>query len=189
MIVINNEHIHVVHCEKNEVKAFSPEASRTITFAPELDIRPTLHVFDYTADEIDACWFTREEKYEIKNDNRHTIQLIGMGCPLDDEGVYCERGLEHIGARTRLERMTQARDAVLHEQQMQANLGAKNAYIIATSYQNRSFPSKMDAYLLGVSDETSAGSIQSAPSSEPKGFQEEGFNKNQFPPRKYWMAT
>ena len=80
-----------------------PLSSR-VTFCPTAKMRLTLHINDYTNDEIDASYYSREDYSGFRQDVKSTIDLMDVGAeiknihcnPKQSEcSDVCERGADH----------------------------------------------------------------------------------------------
>lgn len=85
------------------------------------EVQPTLHLNDYTVDEIVACWYNQSEYQTMKDEMiQHIYTVRKLGVPLDQmsmmDRIDC-RGLECRLDRTEIRRrMEGAIDAVMDAQ-------------------------------------------------------------------------
>jgi hypothetical protein len=155
MIPVHNEEPQIRFEQSNDSKnTHAPEVQRTVYFKETVSIRKTVHINDYSDAEVEACWYSGNEFYEMKREVRYTVDLIDRGSILD-ERTYSKRGLENRirnDAQMRAKRKTTARGAVIREQLMQKRWGENNGYSIAKKYRERTYHGKQVAYLRGVAD-------------------------------------
>jgi hypothetical protein len=112
---------------------------KEVFFSNQIRIRLTLHVRDYTQEEIEATWFSKTDFENIKADVRFDIGLLHEGTHgAQDTTSFCRRGLEcrtKEGMRKRMSNKIIARNAVLDEQDRQwANYETDDAEAIAKVY-------------------------------------------------------
>ena len=73
----------------------SSKKSVSVTFASYSEQYSVLHINDYTQDEIDAAWYTREELKQVKAQVRHTLNKVRHGIPLVPNDDDCFMGLKY----------------------------------------------------------------------------------------------
>jgi hypothetical protein len=126
-----------------------------VRFSENIDvIRKTLSRNDYTAEEIQACWYTREERQRIHIQCNKEIRKMNEGSKLKDK-KYCSRGLEGcttIGAATKRRNRLLAIDAVLDEQMIQWEEFVFDEDTIAALYWKASSSCQLWANLVGQRD-------------------------------------
>jgi hypothetical protein len=126
------------------------QATRLVSFFPQVEMRHILHVNDYSDDEYEACWFGPEELDRIMYDIRDTIDLMENKQRIDDK-EFCQRGLEKMtvqGEDLAYRNRRKARDTVLSIQ-----YGVQNdSQFLAEAYTNCTQGSQDIAYHVGVSD-------------------------------------
>lgn len=91
-------------------------------------IKFVLHLNEYTDEEFDACYYSRDEIAEIWQDVLRTVWLIKDETEMDDHKKYCRLGLERRIRKTKTERLrnrTTTPVAVLQEQPVQRWDGVK----------------------------------------------------------------
>ena len=99
---------------------------RVVSFAPKAKVRRTLHIKQYTQEEIEDCWVSREESAAIKKQVRLAAHLLEKGLLIDSENVCSKRGIE---ARTKEETLQRRKvrnetlHAILDEQSLQREMG------------------------------------------------------------------
>jgi hypothetical protein len=94
------------------------QATRLVSFFPEVEMRHILHINDYTDDEYEACWLSPKELDIIMNDIWDTIDLMENEQRIDDK-QFCQHGLEKMtiqGEDLAYRNRQKARDTVLSVQ-------------------------------------------------------------------------
>ena len=76
---------------------------RIVSFNNSVQVRPTIHFCDYTDEEMEQCWYTRQEYAEISVSCSKQIAKMENGKILKDK-KYCQRGLEKHTTKASLER-------------------------------------------------------------------------------------
>ena len=112
-------------------------ARKTVSFSSKVHVRATLHINEYTNEEIHATWFNAGEFETIKKDVKFALDLFQAGLLDEDSESYCRRGLEYrtkIGMRRRMMNKELARSVVLDEQERQWTFGLDDAAEIARIY-------------------------------------------------------
>jgi hypothetical protein len=97
----------------------------------------TLHINDYTAEEVNACWVNDEECQASKEDVKACLSLIEMGALRNDTKVCCRRGLEFQtpnGAARRMANKEIGWDAVSLVQETQREQGWNDPTFLAKVY-------------------------------------------------------
>jgi hypothetical protein len=139
--ILDLEHYEHAYSSKTQTKQLlAPKAKRTVAFAPTVTGNTTLHVNDYSNDEIQSCWFNDVEYKAIKKDIRFAAKLLtdNNGLLGKDDEHDCQRGLEmhtRKGAHRRLQNKLVARQAVLDEQNLQWEEGVYDPEYLAMVYQ------------------------------------------------------
>ena len=67
---------------------------KSVTFSESVKVKKTIHINNYTDDEIDACWYSDEECQMTRSDVKYAIQLVGNGLLEQDTEQYSRRGVE-----------------------------------------------------------------------------------------------
>lgn len=134
---------------------------KKVSFSNQKQIRSTVHIRDYTKEEIEATWLTETDYANIKAEMRLAIALVHAGIVLGEEDTmsYCHRGLEcrtKKGSTRRMINKTIARDAVLDEQDRQYDSFVTDSEAIAKFYIAICHPSQVSARIMGMSDEKDA---------------------------------
>ena len=110
-----------------------------VRFSEKIVVRKIISRKNYTAEEIQACWFTAEELQRIHRHCGKEIRRLNEGMKLKDK-KYCSRGLEGytiVGAATKKKIRLLAINAVLDEQMIQWDAGVFDEDSIAEIYCNK----------------------------------------------------
>ena len=155
---------------------------KCVSFHPDCTVMNTLHLNDYTDQEMRDCWYSCMEFRHIRKEARTTVKYLLSGG--DDESVasssslsfsssscssssssstvrneeeeHCARGLEYCSPQLRELRIQVkivAREAVLDEQEYQLLVGVADPERLSQVYKDQTAESKHAAALLGKSDE------------------------------------
>jgi hypothetical protein len=125
---------------------------RNVKFNNTVRVRETIHMNDYSDDEIRRSWYTKIELKRIKEDLQTTAHLI-QSRELEDSD--CWRGLEsRIGERAerRNKIISYAIRVVLWEQEQQSRKRINDAFAIAEAYLPVSKVSAVMAHNIGLQD-------------------------------------
>lgn len=143
----------------------SQSCNKRVDFNGRVKIRKTLHVSDYSDEEMLACWFSHEESKRFRQDALFIAQLakdghISSSPENEDSPVHCLRGLEmYTGsneAKRRQQRKAAVRWALLKEMDLQHEEGGCDANYIAELYNKASASCVAIARALALQDELSA---------------------------------
>jgi hypothetical protein len=120
--------------------------------------RETIHIADYTTEEIAACWYDAVELKMIKVDIKATTLLLMKNdyLSLNINDRRCSRGLEsytQTGQASKRQHREDAIDAVLDEQEFQMDEGKTDQEMIADAYFERTRQSQAMAIVTGLSDQ------------------------------------
>jgi hypothetical protein len=127
---------------------------RSISFSPLSSLAETLGLDDYSDEEIERCWYGREEYRTMAEDSMNMYKLMAMGKRQTREDCY--RGLEKWteDGRLLLDRdICHAIEVVLDEQERQWDEKCEDEELIAILYQAATQTSNMLAISLGIADE------------------------------------
>jgi hypothetical protein len=64
----------------------APKAQqKSVIFNQTVSVRTTLHIHNYSDDEVQACWYNRAEFKAIRKDVKFTVSLLkdGLSCTLE----------------------------------------------------------------------------------------------------------
>jgi hypothetical protein len=134
---------------------------KSVAFAASAKMRLALHVNQYTAEEIQACYYSSEDFRSFKTDVKRTAKMIEFKQKMD-ETVYCTRGVEYKtreGKRIRSKLRSKADAAVFKEQMNQFFLeeeegkNCRDEEKLAAFYSEVVKASVVAAYITGLSDE------------------------------------
>ena len=138
---------------------------KSISFAPNVRAKRHLHINDYSAEELEACWFDSEESATIKEE----CLAVAMFCSTAQQNVednyrtgFCKRGVEHltqIGAEQRMNNKIEAWDAILDAQEHMrgdADDDVPDPTYLANVYQSISYKCLTEAHLRALQDERDA---------------------------------
>jgi hypothetical protein len=133
-------------------------AMKSVRFEDQVKVRRTIARNAYTVRERRACWFTQEENNRILKSNLKLVQKMNEDCDAI-ERRYCVRGLERhtrIGNIVRQESRSDAKIAVLDEQERQRQTGIIDEKSIASIYNARTSSSQLWAQVIGMQDHREA---------------------------------
>jgi hypothetical protein len=160
--VISFEPEHSYFPSPNATKAplNPPEPRRTVAFSQTVSIRKTMHVNNYSDDEVDACWYSAYEFDRMRKDVRFAAKLLQNGMlEQDTADKCCRRGVEHLERKVKLQRIrnrSAASDAVFEEQELQREEGICEPEYIARVYKPPSASSQASAHAIALKDEIDA---------------------------------
>jgi hypothetical protein len=134
---------------------------RKVSFNNRVAVRKTLHITNYTNDEVEACWYNARETEEIRRHIRSILMVMESGDAEADDGVeLCRRGLECFtfeGMKGRKRRRNRAKAAVFEEQDRQYDADEEmDDEKIAKAYMKRTRSSRDIGLILGIVDERNA---------------------------------
>ena len=145
---------------------------RRVQFQKRIRFRRILHLNQYTAEEIDATWFTESECNEIRERALDEINDIldseQFGTESDE---YTSRGLEgrtQLGLSRKLVNRHRSIDAVLDEQDYQRQEGIKDEEVIANVYLQITAKCQIYANFMAQCDELDADYSTEYLPKEPK---------------------
>jgi hypothetical protein len=132
-------------------------AGRRVSFSPQVNIRKTLLLSEYSSKERDAVWYAQKELDNIKVENKKIISKIVKSGGKNTVAIAaddCTRGLEcrvPQVAKKRFQRKASACKLVLQEQESGNSSG-----MIAQKYQQFTRDSQMAAFRIGRIDQRDA---------------------------------
>ena len=133
--------------------------ARKVSFLPTVLIRKTIHIDDYTDDEIASAWYNKTEMETIISDIKTTLLLTeeeGISAVNSDPQRCTRRGLESYtpeGQRLKERSRMGAKHAVFDEQEFQDETGILDPELLADLYYERTRFSEARARVMGRSDE------------------------------------
>lgn len=164
----NNEHSYAFEPAKESlgmnaapILTFSLKKAKSVAFNEKVAAKKTIHINDYTDEEVHACWYTHQENEIIKSESllESSALLESEAADDDDYGKNCFRGLEHYIkpiAEQRLAHKDAALCAVLEEQELQREEGSFDPEYIAEIYENIASLSGVKSRITGLNDRLEA---------------------------------
>ena len=132
----------------------TPKSRRSVSFAPQVDSQSSLHLKDYTEEEIKATWYTNDEYTMVKLAYRMTVSMVAQGELLPPD--QCFRGLEQKtpeGQQTRMMSQIQSLSAVMDEQDRQRKEGELDDVHLGLIYMAETAQCMAAAHCMGLSDQ------------------------------------
>lgn len=130
-----------------------------VRFFERVQVRKTIHVKNFTKDEIDACWYSDQDFDCMRDDVYIAGNLIDEGLLETDNEDCCRRGAEdHAPLQSRRRRKIKraVREAVKEEQRLQWEENSSDPEFIAQISQIKSSPSLQLARERALNDERAA---------------------------------
>ena len=167
----SQERTSILKLDKNgsSCRSRSQEADfpQKIQFHPSVRQRWHLALYEYTTEELDACWFQEHELAVIVRSCVKQIKILERGSLKnrgndDHDRKYCARGLEshtRLAELARNQNSLAARSAVFEEQRDQLSLGVIDEEAIASRYRDASSSSVLWAIRVGQQDQRAAESV------------------------------
>lgn len=152
--VITHSNHAIAVSSKSVVSPTLRQQSKSVSFDPKCRAKRTIHLKDYTADDISSCWYTERELSEQRRKSVRIISKIAEGG--GKAGNYCVRGLDRLTPKAAEERYNVQLDvylAVLREQHTQYLTGKHDVEAIAQKYRDVSAARHQEAaYQVGLCD-------------------------------------
>ena len=129
--------------------------SKKVRFSHSLQIHETLHVSNFTEEELDNTWYNICDVSRLRREEQQTLELLNSGNYRGDCDQHCARGLEkrvRKGALDRRHNREVARLTVLDEQDRQEYQLQDNPEAIAKAYIAACNYSMVVAYNVAVLD-------------------------------------
>ena len=129
-----------------------------VSFNEKVVVHRTMPLTRYTPEEIEACWYTREERMAIRQQCSKQIRKLNDGEQLLDK-KYCARGLEaatYVGMQSRRQNRSLAYKVVLGLQTRQKQVSVYDDESIAQSYRRVSSSCQLWANVVGSRDQRAA---------------------------------
>ncbi|KAI2514276.1 hypothetical protein MHU86_169 [Fragilaria crotonensis] len=143
---------------------------KRVRFFPVVTARETLHVNDYSEDEVAMVWYTPDDFALMRKDRKETLALINSGKYSGDDAHRCARGLEWASRSGASERRRNKRSgwlAVLEEQAIQKMVDNFDSQTIAMAYATATRHCLEAAYEMAVVDALElSGFISHTPSTK-----------------------
>jgi hypothetical protein len=132
------------------------ERQRKVRFHGRVQFKTIRHVADFSDDEITAGWYRKKDFIRMSDEVAEIAKLLADGKESYEGEELCIRGLEHLVeedvADYRAEKMIASIDAVLDEQDDQADEDVYDPDTIAEIYGEIVSPLLREAYLVGLRD-------------------------------------
>ena len=135
-------------------ETFSNENKKSVAFSRIARVYSIIHIEEYTEQEIQTSWYSRDEYDEITKQACREIKMLERGLKLRDQ-KYSSRGLEGLtktGSFKKFISRQRATGAVLAEQSIQNLYDAWDDDMIAHVYQCFSTKSCVAAHEMGLLD-------------------------------------
>ena len=113
---------------------------KSVSFNEVVRAKKTIHISNFTAEEIRCCWYMDEDYEVMKQDLRFEVNLLENDCLIENPSStnHTARGLDTFSStivgRARREIKRQARNTVLEEQKLQQEEGSYDPEFIAEIY-------------------------------------------------------
>jgi len=133
----------------------SSKNKKSVSFLGRVLVKPSLHVQDFTPQEISACWYDQKEFKLMRKDIRDAAEFFESGMAHHDTDEVCRRGLEAADGqltRLRLRRRNRVYDAIFDEQDAHWRLGMMDPESIAHVARKISRQSALSAQAMGMKD-------------------------------------
>ncbi len=112
--------------------------SKSVSFKEVVKAKKTIHVTNFSAEEVKSCWYTDEDFEIMKREVRFEVDLFENDCLDEKDNMRRSmRGLRMFtsaGGKLRRESKRRARNAVLKEQELQRKEGSNDPEYIAEIY-------------------------------------------------------
>jgi hypothetical protein len=138
------------------VSSAADHGKRSISFNPIILTTLIIHRYEYSEEEIAACWYCQYELRRIKSDLRTTLMLMANGSIMRDSEQLCSRGLESFtpeGRAIKKQRREEARIAVLEQQDYQFENDIFDPEVIADACFELTSKSRATATVVGFFDQ------------------------------------
>ena len=136
-----------------------PPAKRSVSFHGRVRCRNSIHLNDFSDDEIDACWYSDTEYSNMEEEIRFLSTLIDQGQLELEDSSYCLRGAEShtaLQSSRRHEVKLAVVGEVIREQALQWAEGSSDPEYIAHVSQIKSIQSLEYARRMALEDELAA---------------------------------
>ncbi|KAG7364344.1 hypothetical protein IV203_037546 [Nitzschia inconspicua] len=134
----------------------SEDRRRKVRFHGRVQFKTIRHVADFSEDEISDGWYRKNDFIRMSDEVAEIAKLLADGMEFHQGEELCIRGLEHLVeedvADYRAEKMIASIDAVLDEQDEQADEDIYDPDLIAEIYGEIVSPLLREAYLVGLRD-------------------------------------
>ena len=136
----------------------SSSSRRSVSFSTTIveTVETVLHISDYTPNEINDCWFSRDEFNLMKEQVQECVKLLENNSTTTSSTTECTRGLEwrtKSGSKRHRRTKMAARDALIVEQEfMREDDGGIDADSLAQLYSSMTKKSLDEARTRGLQD-------------------------------------
>jgi hypothetical protein len=158
---------------KHKTQAMSTGSRRSstkkcISFAENIQIRETLHIDEYSAEEVQATWYTKRELQDIKNAIRDVVTQNFSKDKTNSiqEEESCNRGFEGFskyGAAQKKKNKMDAAMALFSEQECQKDYGIVDDEALALLYASCTRHCQAVAHSRALQDELVALAVYAPP--------------------------
>lgn len=149
----------------------SKRRRKRVSFFPKVEVKGCRHFQDYTQEEWENTWQTKEDLKAMKKANQKlAMEFSKPNCRKDgmsENGIDCLRGMEGRtvkGFAKRKRIKNAARNAVLDEQSFQRCYGMDDANALADVYYEHTEYAQIDAHMKALRDQVEALAPTAAPS-------------------------
>jgi hypothetical protein len=148
-------------------KAFSRieyKGRRSVKFLPDMEVFEIPHVNDFTDEEIDQLYYSRDELDTIQDDVWDLVDMLNLGIEYTDKNDFTKRGLvdlktKHVRRRRRMRRKAYSIVFRFQRYETFGDLqGVQASEVMAQLYQECTAKSLRDARTLARKDEIAARS-------------------------------
>lgn len=149
-------------CLENTKEVKQGSDRRSVHFEERVRAKRTIHVNEFTAEEIRTCWYSDKEFKTMKDEVRNAGEFIEQGLFETDTADRCRRGAKAHGPLQTQSRRTikrAVRKAVLEEQELQFDEGSYDPEFIAEVSSIKSAQSQASARQAGLDDELAVSSM------------------------------
>jgi hypothetical protein len=127
--------------------------TKSLTFAPKIRVRNSLHINEFTDEEVAASYYHKEEMHRVRLELKSTVQMFQVGALETDTPHFTKRGTEQrtpeaVQRRSRNKQM--AAYAVFDEQEDQWDDGVLDPEVIASIYQAASSHCQVAAHKMAL---------------------------------------
>jgi hypothetical protein len=136
------------------VSSAAPKPS--ISFNSNVLVNLTIHIEEYSDEEIAATWYSQHELTRSRSELTSTLLLMANGNAMANSERLCSRGLECFtseGRAIKKQRKEEARTAVFDEQDYQFENDIFDPEVIAHDYLNQTRKSQATATVVGFFDQ------------------------------------
>lgn len=140
---------------KAQTMSETMKRQKSVCFQATDDVIQTISIHEYTLDEINSCWYSKQEQEQHREDAKQTIIRMNSGGISLDDIEFCRRGLETFHGRPKRVKVRNRRLAckvVMDLQLKQWREGFEDNEKVAAAYLDVCTTSQKMARLAGISD-------------------------------------